>query len=70
MAKIESLSDDTDAYCNEGFHYNSKLSTQVHILWAAHSFRFTDSRVRSFGIQFTVAKNCVAKTVIYENKLF
>ncbi|KYN40431.1 Protein phosphatase PHLPP-like protein [Trachymyrmex septentrionalis] len=32
MAKIESLPDDTDVYCNEGFHYNSKLSTQVHIL--------------------------------------
>lgn len=68
MGKIESLSDDTDAYCYEGFHYNSKLSTQVHILWAARSFRFTDSHVRSFGIQFTVAKKCyyIAKTVIYE----
>ncbi|KAF3426683.1 hypothetical protein E2986_11471 [Frieseomelitta varia] len=29
------ICDDTDAYCmQEGFHHNSKLSTQVHILWA------------------------------------
>ncbi|PBC33237.1 Protein phosphatase [Apis cerana cerana] len=30
--KTESLSDDTNAYCQEGFHHNLKLSTQVHIL--------------------------------------
>lgn len=64
MAKIESPSDDTDIYCNEDFRYNSKLSTQVHILWAARPFRFTDSHVRSVGnIQFAaVAKNYVAIT--------
>jgi len=45
MAKIESLPDDTDVYCNEGFHYNLKLSTQVHILWAARARLGSPTRV-------------------------